>query len=170
MMMNNNVYNKKKNKKGNNTETSTLPIASIDGTIINSTNNMDNMEVNPQYYELYKKVIELESENKQLAIYVKNIKSNVSSIRKKENRLLNRFGWTLIMANILLGVLSGVVVLGYFQFFYPTLQKNINSDGTLELIKWGMFGILGVLVAIWLSVMKFANYIRKRDQVDKDEF
>lgn len=170
MMMNNNVYNKKKNKKGNNTETSTLPIASIDGTIINSTNNMDNMEVNPQYYELYKKVIELESENKQLAIYVKSIKSNVSSIRKKENRLLNRFGWTLIMANILLGVLSGVVVLGYFQFFYPTLQKNINSDGTLELIKWGMFGILGVLVAIWLSVMKFANYIRKRDQVDKDEF
>ncbi len=169
-MMNNNVYNKKKNKKGNNTETSTLPIASIDGTIINSTNNMDNMEVNPQYYELYKKVIELESENKQLAIYVKNIRSNVSSIRKKENRLLNRFGWTLIMANILLGVLSGVVVLGYFQFFYPTLQKNINSDGTLELIKWGMFGILGVLVAIWLSVMKFANYIRKRDQVDKDEF
>ena len=167
MMMNNNVYNKKKNKKGNNIETSTLPITSIDGTTINSTNNM---EANPQYYELYKKVIELESENKQLAIQVKNICSNVSSIRKKENRLLNRFGWTLIMANILLGVLSGVVVLGYFQFFYPTLQKNINSDGTLELIKWGMFGILGILAAIWFSVMKFANYIRKRDQVDKDEF
>ena len=119
-MMNNNVYNKKKNKKGNNTETSTLPITSIDGTTINSTNNI---EANPQYYELYKKVIELESENKQLAIQVKNICSNVSSIRKKENRLLNRFGWTLIMANILLGVLSGVVVLGYFQFLYPTLQK-----------------------------------------------
>ena len=33
-----------------------------------------------------------------------------------------------------------------------------------------MFGILGILAAIWFSVMKFANYIRKRDQVDKDEF
>ena len=50
-MRNNNVYNKKKNKNGNNNETSTLPIDSIDGTTINSCNNM---EANHQYYELYK--------------------------------------------------------------------------------------------------------------------
>lgn len=165
-MINNNVYNKKKNKKGNNTETSTLPIANIDGTTINSGVNI---ETTPQYYELYKKIIELESQNQKLESQIKNINSNVSSIRKKENRLLNRFGWTLIMANILLGVLAGVVVLGYFQFFYPTLQKNINSEGVLELLKWIMFGILGILATIWFSVMKFANYIRKRDQVDKED-
>ena len=73
------------------------------------------------------------------------------------------------MANILLGILAGIIVLGYFQFFYPMLQKNINSEGTMELLKWIMFGILGFLAAIWMSVMKFANYIRKRDQINTSD-
>lgn len=165
--MNNNENSKKKNKKTNNTGTRTFSIASIDGSVVNPYVKDDIL--NPQYYEIYKKIIELETQNQQLTTQVKNLNSNVSSIRKKENRLLNRFGWTLIMANILLGVLAVMVVLGYFQFFYPTLQKNINSDGVLELIKWGMFGILGALVTIWLSVMKFANYIKNRDQTDKED-
>lgn len=165
--MSNNNYSKKKNKKANDTETRTFLIAGVDGSIVNSFDK--NSPPNPQYYELYKKIIELETQNQQLTTQVKGINSNILSIRKKENRLLNRFGWTLIMANILLGILAAIVVLGYFQFFYPTLQKNINSDGVLELIKWIMFGILGALTTIWLSVMKFANYIKKRDQADKEE-
>lgn len=162
--MSNNDF-KKKNKKNQLTETYTLPIASIDGSIINGKDNTLDAK-NTQYYEIYKKIIELETVTNQLTAQIKSINSNISSIRKKENRLLNRFGWTLIMANILLGILAGIIVLGYFQFFYPTLQKNINSEGTMELLKWMMFGILGFLATIWVSVMKFAKYIRKRDQIN----
>ena len=165
--MSSNENNKKKNNKANNTGTRTFLISDIDGSV--GTPLVKGDTQNPQYYELYKKIIELETQNQQLTTQVKNLNSNVSSIRKKENRLLNRFGWTLIMANILLGVLAAMVVLGYFQFFYPTLQKNINSEGVLELIKWGMFGILGLLVTIWVSVLKFANYIKNRDQSDKED-
>ena len=162
----NNNGTKKKNKKGLFTETEyTLPIADFDGSIINDKANQTNPQA-VQYYEIYEKIIELKTVTNQLTTQMKSINSNISSIRKKENRLLNRFGWTLIMANILLGILAAIIVLGYFQFFYPTLQKNINSEGTMELLKWIMFGILGVLVTIWISVMKFANYIRKRDQIN----
>lgn len=108
------------------------------------------------------KIEKLETDNK-------NINDSLRKIRIKENRLLNRFGWTLIMANLLLGVLAGITVLGYFQFVYPVLQKNINSEGVFELLKWIMFGILGFLTTIWVSVMKFADYIRKRDQTTREE-
>lgn len=119
--MNNNENSKKKNKKTNNTGTRTFSIASIDGSVVNPYVKDDIL--NPQYYEIYKKIIELETQNQQLTTQVKNLNSNVSSIRKKENRLLNRFGWTLIMANILLGVLAVMVVLGYFQFFIQHYRK-----------------------------------------------
>ena len=165
----NNNGTKKKNKKGLFTETEyTLPIADFDGSIINGKANQTNPQ-DFQYYEIYEKIIELKTVTNQLTTQIKSINSNISSIRKKENRLLNRFGWTLIMANILLGILAAIIVLGYFQFFYPTLQKNINSEGTMELLKWIMFGILGALVTIWISVMKFANYIRKRDQINTSD-
>lgn len=108
---------------------------------------------------LSNKIEKLESENKK-------INNELSNIKTKENRLLNRFSWTLIMANTLLGVLAFVTLLGYFQFVYPTLQININNDGVFEFLKWIVFGIIGLLAGIWWSVMKFAKYVKDRDQAD----
>lgn len=110
---------------------------------------------------LSSKIEKLESDNK-------NINNNLRKIRTKENRLLNRFGWTLIMANILLGVLAFITVASYFQFIYPVLQKNINSEGVFEFIQWSVFGIITFLSSIWLSVMKFAKYVKERDQTSED--
>ena len=161
--------NRKKNKKSkrdNSTEITTLSISSnIDSSVIRRLqNNNEN-----QFYDIYKKIIELETKYNELNEQSKKVSSNISAIRKKENRLLNRFGWTLIMANVLLAVLACLIVLGYAQFIYPTIQKNIDSEGTLELIKWVSFTILGGIVTIWVSVMKFANYVRKRDQYNDNE-
>ena len=72
------------------------------------------------------------------------------------------------MANVFLGVLCGIVILGYFQFVYPVLQKNINSEGVFELIKYISFAIIGGLATIWFSVLKFAKYIKDRDQKSVD--
>ena len=161
--MGNSDYKKKKNK-GFKPETSTLKIGNLPGSIISKTIDNENNNGLLNSYDLVSKIVELENKYNDLATQTKRINSNIDSIRCKENRLLNRFGWTLIMANVLLGILCGITVLGYFQFIYPELKKYIENEGTFEFISYIIFAIIGLLFTTWVSVLKFADYIKKRDQ------
>ena len=76
------IKNERKNKKGKNTETTTITLKKQNDSItMNESKEFSN-------YELYKKVFELETKNKELETQVKNINNNIGSIRKKGKQVI----------------------------------------------------------------------------------
>ena len=161
-----NVKNKGENYRyrGNNTRTQKEPLKSISSSIgkiedVSYGNNM--IETFHLIFNLTQRVENLEKENKQIV-------NQLQKIKNRENRLLNRFGWTLIMSNILLGVFTIIMILVYFQFMYPFLQKIIKNSSIEQLIFEVSVAIIIFLAGVWSSLVRFSNYIRKRDQDTKE--
>lgn len=163
-MTNNNNKNKKK-KGTNHTGTTTFipPTINNEGVTL-TTNNMQEL----LSYGNVKKIVELETKVDSLEKSIKDINSRIFSIRKKENRLLNRFGWTLIMANILIGILAGIIVFVFIDFVYPYLDNLLkNHQGQFWTITTISAGILIAICKLWWEVQKFAIYVKNRDQKEE---
>ena len=160
---NRNVNNKRKKKKGENyTETRTF-----NPPLENSASATLPIENQPQsiIYENIARVVEIDRKINSIEKDIVNIKYEVSSLKEKENRLLNRFGWILIMANILIGVLVALIIFIFVDFVYPFLEETLqNHQGQFWFITTFAALILGAICSLWWKVEKFAIYIKNRDK------
>ena len=138
--------------------TATILNAGSDGTIAKFGAYQIATGLFSDVHDIQQKIEQMEEEHKLF-------KEDVSKIKQSENRLLNRFGWTLILANIFIGVLTCLIIFFSLKYVFPKFDEWLKNDNwIIYVIEVALTAILGFIVKLYWEVSQFAKYVKKRDQ------
>lgn len=86
-------------------------------------------------------------------------KKEIEESKHRENKLLNRFSWLILILNIGSVVLIIMAVILFIDAFYPFIKKLMeDSQGATIVIGCIGTAISGGIIAIW---WKFNEYVKK---------
>ena len=100
----------------------------------------------------------LEKENKLLH-------EELNDTRTRENKLLNRFSWLLLIINIGSVVLIIMAIILFIDSFYPFIKKMINNSLSATIVV-GAIGtaISGGIIGLWWTFNKYVNKVIEREK------
>ena len=100
----------------------------------------------------------LEKENKLLH-------EELNDTRTRENKLLNRFSWLLLIINIGSVVLIIMAIILFIDSFYPFIKKMINNSLGATIVV-GAIGtaISGGIIGLWWTFNKYVNKVIEREK------
>lgn len=147
------------------------PIENSDSSTLTSTFNNDLESVSQSekdsaiLIELLKttnkmsnRLDELEKENKLLH-------EDLNDTRTRENKLLNRFSWLLLIINFGSVVLIIMSIILFIDSFYPFIKKLIdNSLGATIVVGAIGTAISGGIIALWWTFNKYVNKVIEREK------
>lgn len=100
----------------------------------------------------------LENENKILH-------NELDNTRTRENKLLNRFSWLILIINYSMVIFIIMSLLLFFDSFYPFIKKMINdSDGAKIIIGTIGTAISGGIIGLWCTFNKYVNKVIEREK------
>ena len=101
---------------------------------------------------------ELEKENKSL-------QEDLNDTRTRENKLLNRFSWLLLIINGGSVVMIIMSIILFIDSFYPFI-KNLIENSVGATIVVGAIGttISGGIIAVWMQFNKYVNKVIEREK------
>lgn len=95
------------------------------------------------------------------------INNRISEMQKKENRMLNRFGWTLLIGNFGLVLLIIFITVIFINNLYPFIKEVFKEDsGSLMVFNAIAGAIFLAILGFWWKLEKLLNYVRERDSKD----
>ncbi len=101
---------------------------------------------------------DLEKENKLLH-------EELNDTRTRENKLLNRFSWLLLIINIGSVVLIIMAIILFIDSFYPFIKKLIdNSLGATIVVGAIGTAISGGIIGLWWTFNKYVNKVIEREK------
>lgn len=147
------------------------PIEKADSSTLTSTFNSDVESVSQSekdsaiLIELLKttnkmsnRLDELEKENKLLH-------EDLNDTRTRENKLLNRFSWLLLIINFGSVVLIIMSIILFIDSFYPFIKKLIdNSLGATIVVSAIGTAISGGIIGLWWTFNKYVNKVIEREK------
>ena len=115
---------------------------------------------------IYKAIVNISSKLEELAKENEFLKKEIKENREKENKLINRFSWLLIILDISATLLMIMAVILFINSFYPFI-KGLMADDVGATIVIGFIGtaISGSILAVWGVFNKYFKLVLEREKL-----
>lgn len=101
---------------------------------------------------------ELESENKRL-------QKDLNDTRTRENKLLNRFSWLILILNWGSVILLIITIILFINSLYPFLKSLIENDVGVRVAITIIGGAIGTgIIGIWGTFNKYVKEVIEREK------
>ncbi len=108
-------------------------------------------------FSLTNKINDLENENRKL-------QKDLEETRFRENKLLNRFSWLILIINISSVLLAIILLILFINCIYPFISRLINDDIGIRVIISTLGGaILLAILGVWWELTKYIKWIKERE-------
>ena len=152
------------NKSQNN-----IPFQDNNTSTINSPNDFEikdnNTYANINTNEIYKSIIKINNRLDDLETENKKLTKDLKETRERENKLLNRFSWLILILNYSSAIVMFIVVFTFINSVYPFIKNLMENDiGVRVVISTVGTAIGGGIIAIWVSFNKYVKRIIEREK------
>lgn len=144
------------------TNTSTLT-STFNGYINDTRGQMEKdsfiiMELLKTTTQMNERLDKLEQENKLL-------QEDLKETRERENKLLNRFSWLILIMNWASVIILTIVIILFINSLYPFLKGLMENDIGIKAIIITIGGAIGTgIIGIWLKFNKYVKEVIEREK------
>ena len=94
-----------------------------------------------------------------------DLQNQIQESKTRENKLLNRFSWLILIINYSLVIIMLIAVVLFINSIYPFIKDLMENDTGVKVIVGLVGGAIGTgIIGIWLTFNKYVNKVIEREK------
>lgn len=137
-------------------------------TFSNSYSNSSNFKEdnkNETTLLIYETVLKMNNRLDSLEARNKNLYRELNETKTRENKVLNRFSYLILIIDIIMTVVFAISVIVFFDSLYPFLKKIMEDSFGIKCIVTAVGGILATGISgLWWTFNKYVSQVINREK------
>lgn len=132
---------------------------------INNQNNGKETLTSREKTEIYQSINRINGRLDELENENKRLQKDLNETRTRENKLLNRFSWLILILNWGSVILIIIFIILFINSIYPFIKNLIDSDVGIRVSISIIGGAIATgIIGIWLSFNKYVDKVIEREK------